>query len=276
MVTTNSFDSHRKPIQLTEFAQHVFDEIGRLGRMHFGVITDEWAFSRRQTERHEKAKAEALAELRKSAAKFLLPGANPDDFIQYSAEDPAVENAEYSNYLQRALGEMVLCRAVDCYHWYLRQVALLILARDNSLLRPWAKKLGIKNTAEISAFERGENCDKLLIAWFRGKEWRTRALVHDYWHMPLGEDLGVLVKIRNCLVHQLGEDVNQDIAPLTSANPHLNLKVESGRIVVSFDGAVSAIGIVISDLSVIDQCLGRYFALPTAPFNKPKLRRVLG
>jgi hypothetical protein len=275
MITKSTFNPPRKPIQITKFAKLVFEELLRLNSMHFGVITDERGFSQRQTERHDKAKAVALAELRKSVAEYLPPGANPDDFISYSGEDPAVENAEYSKYLQRALGEMVLCRAVDCYHWYLRQVVLLILDRDRLLLRPWAKKLGIKNKDEISAFERGENRDNLLIAWFRGKEWRTRALVHDYWRMPLGEDLNVLVQVRNCLVHQFSEDIDQEITPLIAANPHLYLKVEDGRINVGFDGADAAVGLVISDLSIIDQCLARYFALPATPFQKPNLRRTL-
>src|SRR5438046_3147388 len=104
MFTKRAVNSRRKPIQITKFAQHVFEELGRLHSMHFGVVTDERAFSQRQTERHEKAKAEALDEMRKSVAEYLPPGANPDDFIRYSAEDPAVENAEYSKYLQRTLG----------------------------------------------------------------------------------------------------------------------------------------------------------------------------
>ena len=207
--------------------------------MFFYVITDERAFSSRQTKGHEKAKTEALAQLRAGVISigYSLPeGKSVDEIIHYDAEDPAVENAEYSQYLGSALSEMVLCRAVDQYHWYLRRVVLMILERDNSVLRPWAKELGIKD-AEMSKFEQGENRERLLTSWFRGKEWRTRDLVHKYWHMPLGEDLSVLAKIRNCLVHQFGEDVDGEIARLLNNKSRIYAKVENGQINVGFDGA---------------------------------------
>ena len=174
----------------------------------------------------------------------LPPGANPDDFISYTGENPADANAEYSSYLERALAEMALCRAVDCYHWYLRQVVLLILDRDVSLVRRWASALKITNESKIAAFERGESRDKLLIEWFRGKEWKTRELVHEHWRMPLGEDLGVLVKVRNCVVPQLGEDADGTLAPLLVANSRLSLTVEAGQVVIGYGGVDTAIGMV--------------------------------
>ena len=149
----------------------------------------------------------------------------------------------------------------------------MILERDNSVLRPWSKELGIKD-AEMSKFEQGENRERLLVSWFRGKEWRTRDLVHKYWHMPLGEDLSVLAKIRNCLVHQFGEDADGEIAHLLNYNSRIYAKVENGQVYVGFDGAYEAVGLIISDLSIVDQCLGRYFGLLTSPFEQPNLRRV--
>ena len=263
-------------IQLTEFARRIFEELQRLKLMLFGVLGDDRALNHRLTEGHEKAKTEALADLRQRVTSFLPSGANPDDFISYSGENPADANAEYSAYLERALAEMALCRAVDCYHWYLRQVVLLILDRDVSLVRRWASALKITNESKIAAFERGEGRDKLLIEWFRGKEWKTRELVHEHWRMPLGENLGVLVKVRNCTVHQLGEDADGALAPLLAANSRLDLTVEAGRVVIGYGGADTAIGVVISDISIIDQCLVRYFSLPAQPYQPPKLHRSYG
>ena len=234
--------AQRKSIQLTKFGQRVMEELARLHSMFFYVITDERGFSSRQTKGHERAKAEALEQLRAEviSSGYSLPeGKSVDDIIHCDAEDPAVENAEYSEYLGRALSEMVLCRGVDHYHWYLRRVVLMILERDNSVLRPWAKELGIKD-AEMSKFERGENRERLLVSWFRGKEWRTRDLVHKYWRMPLGEDLSVLAKIRNCLVHQFGEDADGEIARLLSGNSRIYAKGENGQVTVGFGGAYEA------------------------------------
>ena len=263
-------------IQLTEFARRIFEELQRLKLMLFGVMGDDQALNRRLTERHEKAKEETLAELRKHIAAHLPSGANPEDHISYSGENPAEANAEYSSYLERALAEMALCRAVDCYHWYLRQVVLLILDRDVSLVRRWASALKITNESKIAAFERGEGRDKLLIEWFRGQEWKTRKLVHKHWKMPLGKDLGVLVKVRNCIVHQLGKDADGALALLLAANSRLALAVEAGRVVIGYGGADTAIGVVFSDLSIIDPCLARHFSLPAKPYQQPKLHRSYG
>ncbi len=264
------------PIHLTALARHIFEELQRLKLMLFRVMGDNQALNRRLADNHETAKAETLTELRKYMANHLPPGANPDDFVGYSGEKPAEENAEYSAYLERTLSEMALCRAVDCYHWYLRHVVLLILDRDPSLIRRWATELKIKDESKIVAFERGESRDKLLIEWFRGKEWKTRELVHEHWRMPLGEDLGILVKVRNCIVHQLGEDAEGLLLSMLATNSRLGLSVAAKRVIVGDGGADTAIDVVFSDVSIIDQCLVNHFSLPAEPYQPPRLHRSYG
>lgn len=260
-------------IHLTEFARQIFVDLQKLKLMLLGAMGDDQTLNRRLAESHEKTKANALADLRERIAPHLPPGVNPDDMISYSGENPVEENAEYSAFLEHALAEMVLCRAVDCYHWYLRKVVCLILSRDASLVRLWASELKIKDGSKIAAFERGEGCNQLLIEWFRGKEWKTRALVHEHWQIPLREDLGILVRVRNCIVHQLGEDIDGTLAPLLIESTRLGISVQSGRVVAGFDGADNAIGVALTDVSIIDQSLARFFSLPAEPFDPPKLRR---
>lgn len=244
--------------------------------MLFGVLGDDQSHNRKLADQHEKAKAKALAELRTEVVRYLPPGANADDFVCYEGQNPAEANAEYSAYLERSLAEMALCRAVDCYHWYLRQVVLLILDRNPALVRRWASELKIKDKNKIAAFEQGADREKLLIEWFRGKEWKTRELVHEHWKMPLGEDLGVLVKVRNCIVHQLAEDSDGSLASVLAANSRLRLSVVASRVVVGYGGAEAAIGVAINDVSIIDQCLVNHFSLPAEPFQPSRTRRVYG
>lgn len=244
--------------------------------MVFGVMGDDQALNGRLTENHEKSKATAMAGLRKRIAEYLQPGTNPDDFISYTGENPAEANAPYSAYLECSLAGMALCRSVDCYHWYLRQVVLLILDRDPSLVSLWATELKIKDESKIAAFQRGECRDKLLIEWFRGKEWKTRELVHEHWRMPLGEDLGILVKVRNCIVHQLGEDADGSLLSVLATNSRLGLSIAAKRVVVDYGSADTAINVVFGDVSIIDQCLVHHFSLPAEPYRPPRLHRSYG
>ncbi len=195
-------------MEITAYADKIFTELTRLTLMLFGVVTDDSSHNKRISENYQQRNESLRSHVREEMKKTLPPGSNPDDFVTFTGPDPTAVNAEYSAYLNQSLGEMVLCRSVDCYHWYLRQVVLLILGANPALLRPWANKLGITTTDQLDAFENGLGREKLLTDWFRGREWRTRQLVHEHWNMPLKEDLGVLVKVRNCIIHQLGEDTD--------------------------------------------------------------------
>jgi len=58
-----------------------------------------------------------------------------------------------------------------------------------------------------------------------GEEWKTRELVHEHCRTPLEEDLGILVKVRNCIVHQLGEDADGSLLSVLTTNSRLGLSV---------------------------------------------------
>jgi len=91
--------------------------------------------------------------------------------------------------------------------------------------------------------------------------------------MPLEEDFDVLVKVRNCIVHALGEDTEGELAPALKQNARLGLSVEGGRVLVGALGADVAIGVVLGDISIIDQCLARVFSIPVASHVLPKIHR---
>lgn len=260
-------------MNVTIYGERVFAEMAKLNFMLFCVTSDDRSHNQRLSEAHERRKAENLERLAKLVAPTLPPESKVEDCIKYTGEDPSIENADYSAFLDRSLGEMVLCRAVDHYHWYLRRVVLLILNQDATLIRPWAKKLRIREDEQLEAFERGENRTQILNEWFRGREWRTRQLVHEHWDMQLKEDLDVLVKVRNCIVHALGEDTGGELSPVLSQNARLGLPVEGGRVVVGSEGADVAIGVVLADISIIDPCLARAFSLPTAPYVPRRTHR---
>jgi len=161
-------------MNVTSYGERVFAEMAKLKFMLFGVTSDDTSHNQRLSEAHEKRKAEGLERLVKLVAPTLPPGSKVEDYIKYTGEDPSVGNANYSAFLNHSLGEMVLCRAVDHYHWYLRSVVLLILNQDATLIRPWAKKLRIREDEQLETFERGEKRAQILNKWFRGREWRTR------------------------------------------------------------------------------------------------------
>jgi hypothetical protein len=248
-------------MKLTIYAVKISDELSRLHSMLFCVVTDNNGFNKRVADGHQARREKQIAHFNEHVKNKVPPGMAPT--LVFEGPEPGSENTEYTAFLDGTLGEMTLCRAVDCYHWYLRQVILLILHADPSLLRPWSKKLKITNADELDAFERGEGREELLTKWFRGSEWKSRQLVHEHWKIPLKDDLGELVKVRNCIVHQLGNDVDQSLQPIISKNPRLSLGMTSGRLTVGLNGGEAAIQIVMGDVSIIDQCLARSFALPT-------------
>lgn len=260
-------------MHVTTYGERVFAEMAKLNFMLSCVTDDDRLHNQRLSEAHERRKAESLESLAKFVTPTLLPGSKVEDCINYTGEDPSIGNTDYSAFLNRSLGEMVLCRAVDHYHWYLRSVVLLILNQDATLIRPWAKKLRIREDEQLEAFEHGKNRIQILNEWFRGREWRTRQLVHEHWDVQPKEDLDVLAKVRNCIVHALGEDTGGELSSVLSQNTRLGLSVEGGRVVVGSKEADVAIGVVLADISIVDPCLARVFSLPTASHVPPKTHR---
>jgi hypothetical protein len=255
-------------MELTAYATEVINDLVRLQLMLACVVGDNNSFNKRIADSRREQREKSIAYFKEHAVNGKVPN------ITFEGPEPGQENAEYNTFLDETFGGFVLCRAVDFYHWYLKQVVLLILNANPNLLRQWAKDLRITNAEELDAFEKGQDREKLLTRWFRGAEWKTRKLVHEHFKIPLKEDLGLLVDVRNCIVHSLGKDTDGALEPVLKNNPRLSLSVANQYVVVGFNGSHAASEIVINDVSVIDQMLAQKFSLSTAPRVQPKISRV--
>jgi hypothetical protein len=259
-------------MELTTYAGKIIDDLLQLQMMLFSIVTDNNSFNRRIAEANRERREKTLAHFNEQIKGKCPPGMEPT--ITFEGPEPGNENAECTAFLEKNIGEMTLCRAVDLYHWYLRQVVLLILNADPDLVRQWEKQLKITNQDDLDAFDKGQDREKLLTKWFRGAEWKTRQLVHEHMKIPLKENLGILVQVRNSIVHSLGKDTDCTLEPILKANPRLSLGVMNSHVTVGFNGGDAAIGIVISDVSIIDQILARMFSLPTTTHVPPKITRA--
>ncbi len=259
--------------EITQYAQVVFAEISRLKMLLMCVIGDNKAFNRKLADAHEVRKAEALGHLRELLKNRVGPEDHIESLISYSGESGSEQNAPYTDYLESAFGEMALCRAVDFYHVYLRQVVLLAATATPTLLRSWKSALNISEK-RLQEFESGANPAGTVAGFFRGNESKIRALVYEHLNMPLREDLEVLVEVRNCIVHQGGKDADGALATILAGNDRLGICVVKGSVVVRGAEAQNLVDCVFSDLSILDQCLARTLQLPTAPFVHTSFRRV--
>ena len=260
------------PIELTDYAAKIIDDLLRLQLMLMSVVSDNNQFNQRIAKGHLEQREKQLLLFKEQIQGKFAPGMEPK--LTFTGPEPGKENADYTAFLDTTIGGMILCRAVDLYHWYLKQVVLLILNANPSLLGQWAKQLKITNKDELDAFDKGQNREELLTKWFRGAEWKTRQLVHEHMKIPLKEDLGILVQVRNCIVHGLGKDTDGTLEPILKNNSRLALSITSGYVTVGYTGGNAATGIVISDVSIIDQILARMFALPTTPRKSPSISRA--
>jgi hypothetical protein len=259
-------------MNLTEYAGKIIDDLLRLDLMLTSVVTDNTSFNQRIAKARAEQREKQIAYFNEQIKGKFAPGMEPT--ITFEGSEPGKENAEYTALLHETIGGMILCRSVDLYHWYLRQVVLLILDANHGLARQWAKELKIKDTSEVDAFEKGQDREKLLTKWFRGAEWKTRELVHEHFQIPLREDLDILVKVRNCIVHNLGKDADGTLGPILKGNNRVSLGVSNGHITVGYNGGDAATKIVISDVSIIDQMLARKFDLTTTTHNSPPISRA--
>ena len=255
-------------MKLTVYAGRIIDNLIRLQLMLMSVVGDNNSFNKRITESRRGQREKTLAYFREHAVGGQMPE------ITFEGPELGQENADYTSFLNEKMGRMVLCDAVDLYHWYLKQVVMLIFNANPELLPQWAKELKIKNQEELDAFGRGEDRDKLLTKWLRGAEWKTRTLVHDYFNIPLKDDLGLLVETRNCIVHGLGLDTDGTLETRLSSNTRLGFCVLGAELKVGFNGGYNSVEIVVSDVSIIDQMLAHKFSLPTTPHIPPKITRI--
>jgi hypothetical protein len=254
-------------VKMTKFGILAINKLSNLWTLSLLIPSDNRSFNQKLHEAHERRKSDALASLRKMMEPTLPEGANVEDHISYTGEDGSVKNAPYSEALEQFVARSTLCSAVDIYHWYLRRVIEEALRSDRSLIRAWAKTLNLPEK-KITAIETTQDLASEMSTIF--SEDPFRRLAHIYLNVPDLELVPLIVKVRNCIVHELGEDRTGRVAKALAENDSpCGIQISEGQVFFSADTANEIVGRFVSDISIMDHALGYLLGLPTAdgPFS---------
>ncbi|MBC2603550.1 hypothetical protein [Puniceicoccus vermicola] len=203
----------------------------------------------------------------------LAPGENVDDRISYTGEDGSDQNAPYTSALEKFVAESVLCSCVDTYHWYLRRVFQTALTADMSRIDTWKGTLKLSKK-RIHAVKDATDLGPAISAIFRGSEEPFRVLAHEFLNVP---DLAIIPKavvVRNCLVHELGEDRSGKVAAAISVENDLGVSIHNNIVPLPIQEAYEISGRFISDISIMDQALANVLHLPTDRSPLPTFSRA--
>ena len=260
----------------TKFGHLVLGKLAALRVLVLFIGSDNRKFNEVLNRRHEERKAEVEKIDPAEMEQFANAGIDVTNWKRtYSGENGADKNRPYTEALEATVGESFLCRAVDYYHWYLRCVLQQALSRDSTLIRSWAPVLGLKEK-RIAKIESAAPTAQTIQRLFRGREGVFRQLVHQHLNVSDLGTIPALVAVRNCVVHNLGEDIDGEVARLISGCSELGIEVDNGQVKVSDDASYEAIGRIFSDITLIDQMLVNVLDLPVIRQPIPALKRQLG
>jgi hypothetical protein len=239
----------------------------------FLIPSDNRAFNAKLHEAHEIRKATALARLREMIEPHLQSGENVDDRIAYTGVDGMEKNVPYTEALEKFVAESVLCACVDTYHWFLRRVFETALTADRDRIDLWAPTLKLSKK-KVEMVRSSTNLSLAVASIFQGSEEPFRRLAHDFLNVP---DLAVIPKavvVRNCLVHELGNDRAGKVADALAGTNDMGIELENGMVVLPVDSAYEICGRFISDISIMDQGLANLLGLSTDSSPLPKFSRA--
>lgn len=257
----------------TQYGRTVLTKIRQLGFLAITVTDDNRAFNERIAEQDERRASETLERIRADYRETHSGQELDISSVKISFEGRAAGNDEYTQVLEQFTNESLVCRSIDLYHWYLRQVIKLAITRQPSLAQEWAQvlQLSSKKAAEL---EDAATKNGTLASLFPRRENVFRRLIHQHLGIP---DLGVLsllVEVRNCLVHHLGEDIDGAAAVLAAECPEIGIEVTDGFIAISNSAALETMDRVLSDISIIDQAVANVLGLPTTTEPLREIRRT--
>lgn len=261
------------PIPKTEYGRTALTRLVNLHMLAFLIPSDNRSFNAKLHEAHESRKATALARMREMLEPHLQPGENIDDRISYSGEDGREKNVPYTGALERFVAESVLCACVDTYHWFLRRVFEAALIADRDRIDLWAPTLKLSKK-KVEMVRSSPDLSSAIASIFRGSEERFRRLAHEFLNVP---DLAVIPKavvVRNCLVHELGDDRAGKVAETLAGTNDLGVELQNGTVVLPVDSAYEICGRFISDISIMDQGLANLLGLSTDSTPLPKFSRA--
>lgn len=150
-------------------------------------------------------------------------------------------NQAYNRLAKEYINSTALVRIVDAYQWYNAQVFKLMRAKDD---RPF---LGLAEEA-----------------------WRRDCTVRKHLHKTLNfweeVELGIMVEMRNCVAHHLGNDKAGLVAEWlkTGSSPWKlkdSISIEKGVIKFADSAAITSSSIGIAQISIFDQVVSKEFNL---------------
>ncbi len=263
-------------VNLTEPGRLILTEIANLNFLALTITSDNKAFNKRITDEQEKRKAATLEKMHehlRSVIDQLGSGQKPKEIpITFTGKSGEEENKKYTETLERFVNESLVSRSIDLYHLYLRKVIALALNRDPSLIRAWALVLDLSKK-KVTEIETASTWNQAISRLFPKRENVFRNLVHEHLNVPHMYVIPLLVEVRNCIVHHLGEDLEGKASLLASENPEIGIRVCGGHVSISNAAVMNIVGRVLSDISIIDQCVGTVLGLPTTAEPTPVLSR---
>jgi hypothetical protein len=175
----------------------------------------------------------------------------------------------YDQSAKMLLAEFGVCRAVDIYQWYNRQILRLAVRHDPNVLTGFKANVGLPSGHLQTLIESGSVPEEVLARIsFRDKE------VRDHLHKTLNvfkdSPMQLFVEARNCIVHALGRDTDGRVAAAVAATPSgrtEGITIKDGIISVSTQSAIGCTNTVDSQISIMDQELAFRYRLPTKPWS---------
>lgn len=261
------------PIPKTEYGRTALTRLVNLHMLALLIPSDNRAFNAKLHDAHEDRKATALARMREMVEPQLQPEENIDVRISYTGEDGIEKNAPYTEALEKFVAEAVLCACVDTYHWFLRRIFEAALIADRDRIDLWAPTLNFSKK-KVEMVRSSNDLTSVIASIFRGSEEPFRRLAHEFLNVP---DLAVIPKavvVRNCLVHELGDDRAGKVAQILAGTNDLGVQLDNGAVVLSVDSASEICGRFISDISIMDQGLANLLGLSTDSSPIPESSRA--
>ncbi len=261
------------PIPMTEYGRKALTRLLNLHNLAVLIPADNRSFNNKLQMAQAERRVKTLAQLRPILELHLAPGQNMEDLIRFPRENELEGNVAYTSALEKFVAESVLCACVDTYHWYLRRVFEAALIADRSHIDAWAKTLDLK-PKKVEEIRSAGDLRAAIASIFRRSEEQFRVLAHVFLNVPDLATIPKAVVVRNCLVHELGEDRSGKVSAALAQENDLGVVLAGETVVLPVDAAYELVGKFLSDISIMDQALANVLSLPTDPSSLPAFSRA--
>jgi hypothetical protein len=196
----------------------------------------------------------------------------PSSIAQKFSVEQFPENKPFVDKHNTLVSEFLVCRVVDIYQQYNRNMLASLIEAHPELLEDLKTTLPLKGS-EIVGLINGSYSPKELLNKVHFTDKAVRDHIHkrlDFWQE---EEFDYLIEARNCIVHADGYGFD----------PHLRAKIESkgtpwklplsfaedGRIIVTPATAFTSVDVAMAQISIMDQGCAISYSIPVAE-HEPK------